>query len=348
MLQWSKVLSLVPRSCHSSSYPSGVKQQGCWILSCSVHQVSKGEGHTRGKGLSVAWDWFWPWQVSVFSPSLCCPATGWLWHRIGFFRFLGCLWGVVEETALSWVAGLPCLLDGSAAVLGWFSLLPADRFPTWEGQAFRGDRMGATWTHVRFGSELWPALYFERASSSSVLLSFPFVSWFIWLFPATSGETWFASDASDRGRPWLSSWPSLALFSSGPMRGDLRSTGEGVGESVPVQLSRRFWKTDVEVNLKIKSTSNSELVVKVSKIWMLHLQGSLFSHLDWNMQLISVLVRRGRAGSFLERVSRRCSHAGGCRDRLDGDLRKPELEHHLHLEQSVQVLLPKNKEVLKR
>lgn len=43
-----------------------------------------------------------------------------------------------------------------------------------------------------------------------------------------------------------------------------------MGESVPVQLSRRFWKTDVEVNLKIKSTSNSELVVKVSKIWMLH------------------------------------------------------------------------------
>lgn len=270
MLRWSKALSLVPCSCHSSSYLGGVTQQGCWILSCSVHQVSKGAGHTWGKGLSVAWDWFWPWQVSVFSPSLCCPATGWLWHRIGFFRFLGCLWGVVEETELSWVAGLPCLLGGSAAVLGWFSLLPADRFPAWEGQAFRGDRMGATWTHVRFGSELWPALYFERASSSSVLLSFPFVSWFSWLFPATSGETWFASDASDRGRPWLSSWPSLALFSSGPMRGHLRSTGEGVGESVPVQLSRRFWKTNVKMNLKLKSTSNSELVVKVSKIWMLH------------------------------------------------------------------------------
>lgn len=66
------------------------------------------------------------------------------------------------------------------------------------------------------------------------------------------------------------------------------------------------------------------------------------------MQLIPVLVWRGGAGSFLERVSRGCSHAGGRRDGLDGDLRKPELEHHLHLEQSVQVLLPTDKEVLIR
>lgn len=60
------------------------------------------------------------------------------------------------------------------------------------------------------------------------------------------------------------------------------------------------------------------------------------------MQLVPVFVRRGGARRFLERVSGRCSHAGGRRDRLDGNLRKPELEHHLHLQQSVEVLLPGN------
>lgn len=31
----------------------GETKQGCWLFSCSVHQVSKGVGHTLGKGLSV-------------------------------------------------------------------------------------------------------------------------------------------------------------------------------------------------------------------------------------------------------------------------------------------------------
>lgn len=171
----------------------------------------------------------------MFSPSLCFPATGWLWHRTGFFRFLGTLYGVVEEIELSWVAGLPCLLGGSTALKGWFSWRPASIVPSCEGQAFRGERMGATWTHVRFGSELWPVLYFDSMPSSLASPSFPFVSSFSWFLSV--------SDAEDRGG-WmsLSSWSCLALFSSELMRGHLTNTGEGMGESVLVQLSLRFYK----------------------------------------------------------------------------------------------------------
>lgn len=54
-----------------------------------------------------------------------------------------------------------------------------------------------------------------------------------------SVEFWFGSNSDDEGRlP-----PCFVLFSSSALtRGDLRSTGEGVGESVPVQLSLRFCK----------------------------------------------------------------------------------------------------------
>lgn len=56
---------------------------------------------------------------------------------------------------LSCVAGLPFLLGGrTATAASWFSLVPAVVVLSCEGQAFRGDRMGATCTHVRLGSEL--------------------------------------------------------------------------------------------------------------------------------------------------------------------------------------------------
>lgn len=151
---------------------------------------------------------------------------------------------MVEEIELSCVAGLPRLTGGRTAVTCWFSLLPSC-----EGQAFRGDRMGATWTHVRLGSELWPALYCDSLPCSSLSLSFPFVSTFSRLLPATSGEFWFASVANVGGREArsLSSPSGFTPFSSALMRGHFRSTGEGAGESVPVQLSLRFWKVSRRV-----------------------------------------------------------------------------------------------------
>lgn len=74
-----------------------------------------------------------------------------------------------------------------------------------------------------------------------------------------------------------------------------------------------------------------------------HTQECVCSHLDRNVQLIPVLVRWGEAGSVLEGASGGSGDAGGRGDRLSGDLRKPNLQHHLHLEQSVQVLLPTTK-----
>lgn len=122
-----------------------------------------------------------------------------------------------------------------------------------ERQVFRGDRMGATWTHVRLGLELWPAWYFDTFTGSLPSPSFPsFLSSVSWLLLAACAKLWFASAASDgeeEGPPSLQS--DFTLFSPVLIWEDLRGTGEGVGESVPVQLSLRFWKINRRVIFRI-------------------------------------------------------------------------------------------------
>lgn len=97
-----------------------------------VHQVSREAGQALGSGCTGTCDW-------VSGLSLRAPAAGWLWHRVSFLAVLGSLLGVVEDTALSWVAGLPCLLSWCSAATGCFS-----PWPSCKGQVFLGDGMGAT------------------------------------------------------------------------------------------------------------------------------------------------------------------------------------------------------------
>lgn len=225
----SQAVILVPSLCRSSFRPGDVRR---WKLPAfySVHQVSKVEGLTPSRGCSVTGEeWFWPWHV----PVVCCTRTGWLWHWIGFFWFLGRSEGVVDETELSCVAGL---LSPFGAMR--FLTLSSLSVASCVGQAFRGDEMGATCTHVSLGSELWAALYIDRASDSSLLQSFPFAC----LLHTTSGKYWFASHArsGEEGEWSLSSRRCFNLLSCAPTRGHLVGTGDGVGESVPVQLSLRF------------------------------------------------------------------------------------------------------------
>lgn len=197
------------------------------------------EGHTRARGFSKTnAGWFWPWHVPVLSVSPRSPAAmGWLWHCVGFFWFLGFLEGVVDEMEQSCIAGLP-LLAAVRTISPTLSVFMA----SCEMHVFRGDGMGATCTHVSLGSELCVALYFERWSSSSPSLSFPFVPLFSWLLQTTSGKLGFVSEASSgEAADWSpSSWVCFFLLSSPPVRRHLIGTGEGVGESVSVQLSLRF------------------------------------------------------------------------------------------------------------
>lgn len=78
--------------------------------------------------------------------------------------------------------------------------------------------------------------------------------------------------------------------------------------------------------------------------WYLLAHSGMLSHLNRNMRLIPVLVRRGEG--FLEGASRCSGHTGGCRHGLSRNLRKPELQHHLHLEQGVQVFFPTKRKII--
>lgn len=143
--------------------------------------------------------------------SFSCAALGWLWHRAGLVGFFWFLLVVVEEdTELSCVAGL----------LRWSDAAAEEEEGA--GADLRGDRMGATWTQVRLGSELW-ALRADGLSSAGESVE----------ARLESVEARVESEAAEELR--------LVLLSSSELtRGDLRSTGDGVGESVPVQLSLRF------------------------------------------------------------------------------------------------------------
>lgn len=82
--------------------------------------------------------------------------------------------------------------------------------------------------------------------------------------------------------------------------------------------------------------------MKQSRKWRNVRRAQKYVHLNRNMQLVSVLVRRDGTRSILVGASSEGSDAGRCRHRLRTDMWKPKFQHDLHLEQGVQVLLPAN------
>lgn len=66
----------------------------------------------------------------------------------------------------------------------------------------------------------------------------------------------------------------------------------------------------------------------------------VYSHLDRYVALVPVLVWWCGGGCALVRQGRGGAQSGGCGGRSGGDLREPHLQHHLHLQQNVQVFPP--------
>ena len=160
----------------------------------------------------------------------------------------------MEVTELSCIAVMPGLTGAgttaaSSLLLSLAAVATAAAAPAVDGagllcggQAVEGDRMGATWTHVRLGPEDWPVLQVD--GSPFFLLSFP-LGCSTWSPSASSG----VGEGSDRGsKGRLSAWcVFLSASSLVVTRGRLTATGEGEGDSVSVQLSLRFWKSSQSV-----------------------------------------------------------------------------------------------------
>ena len=155
---------------------------------------------------------------------------------------------MVEVTELSCITVLPGLMGAGKTAASSFVISLA-AVPTAAAAVesawllcVDGDRIGATWTHVRLGSEDWPVL--QLGGLPLFPLPFPF-DCSTWSLSASSGVG-VGSDSGSEGR--LSTWCFfLSVLSLVVMQGRLTATGEGEGDSVSVQLSLRFWKSSQRV-----------------------------------------------------------------------------------------------------